>query len=113
MAEKKLLYRNEDDKLVVDDSLDGNRVVLYEDDDIKVVTTGHFYDFIATVSNFGEKCTIVFTGDAEYEVEGFEVDSNDWVGIEANDEGWETLMAIVNGDFCIEREEESAGDSNA
>lgn len=104
MAEKKLIYRNEDDNLVVDDSLDGNKVVLYENDDIKIETTGHFYDFIATVSNFGTKCTIVFTGNAEY-VEDFTVDGNDWVGIEANDAGWETLEAIVNGDFRIEREE--------
>lgn len=105
MAEKKLVYRNEDDKIVVDESLDGNKVVIYEDDDIKVETTGHFYDFIATVSNFGTKCTLIFTGDAEY-VEDFTVDGNDWIGLLADETGWDTLEAIVNGDFCVEREDD-------
>lgn len=106
MAEtKKLIYRDKDDKLVLDDSLDGNKVVLYEDDDIKVATTGHFYDFIATVSNFGTKCTLIFTGDAEY-VEDFTVDGNDWRGLLADETGWDTLEAIVNGDFRVEREDD-------
>lgn len=105
LPEKKLIYRNEDDKLVVDESLDGNKVVLYEDDDIKVETTGHFYDFVATVSNFGTKCTLVFTGDAEY-VEDFTVDGNDWIGLLADETGWDTLVAIVNGDFRVEREDD-------
>lgn len=105
LPKKKLIYRNEDDKLVVDESLDGNKVVLYEDDDIKVETTGHFYDFIATVSNFGTKCTLIFTGDAEY-VEDFTVDGNDWIGLLADETGWDTLEAIVNGDFRVEREDD-------
>lgn len=103
MAEtKKLIYRNDNDEVVVDNSLEGNKVVLYEDEFVKIATTGHFYDFIATVENKdSEAITIVFEGESEFVVD-FVVDGNDWVGILADEEGWDALVAICAGDFHIE-----------
>ncbi len=103
MAEtKKLIYRNDNDEVVVDNSLEGNKVVLYEDEFVKIATTGHFYDFIATVENKdSEAITIVFEGESEFVVD-FVVDGKDWVGILADEEGWDALVAICAGDFHIE-----------
>lgn len=108
MAEKKLIYRNNNDEIVVDDSLDGNKVVLYEDDDIEVRTTGHFYDFIATIENKGTKPLSILCYCDEICIHVYTIDGNDWTGVLDDEEGWDTLVAICAGEFSIEEE----GDSN-
>ena len=44
---------------------------------------------------------IVFDEESDYLPE-FSVNADDWVGLLANDEGYETLEALVNGRFHIE-----------
>lgn len=82
------------------------KTVMRDDEKIRVQTTGHDYDFIATVENKTEKTIlIVFDDESDYLPE-FSVKADDkaddWVGLLANDEGYETLEAFVNGRFHIE-----------
>lgn len=78
------------------------KTVMRDDEKIRVQTTGHDYDFIATVENKTEKTIlIVFDDESDYLPE-FRVKADDWAGLLANDEGYETLEALVNGRFHIE-----------
>lgn len=78
------------------------KTVMRDDEKIRVQTTGHDYDFIATVENKTEKTIlIVFDDESDYLPE-FSVNADDWAGLLANDEGYETLEALVNGRFHIE-----------
>lgn len=80
--------------------------ILYEDNDIIVKSTGHDYDFIATVENKTDKdINIVFCGEEYCDMFGIAVDANDWTGILADPEGYEELEQLQNGNFEITTEE--------
>ena len=77
--------------------------VLFEDDTVRAVSTGRTYDFIAYVENTSdEDLEISFNNDS---LEGFEIKANDWIGIEANDEGWEMVAEIEKGEFSYEQKD--------
>ena len=82
--------------------------VIYESEELLVCSTGHDYDFIATMEvnedadpedyHPGEDLMVVFTDDYEY-LKPVRVPRYDWVGILADDEGYDTVQAIENGKF--------------
>ncbi len=75
------------------------KTILYEDENIKVKTSGHDYDFIAEViSKTGKIITIVFDDESDY-LPNIEIDV--WTGLLANDEGYEMLEALANKRFHI------------
>ena len=89
--------------------------VIYEDDKLIVKSTGHDYDFIATMevnpdvdeffNHLGEKLFVIFTGDYE-DLERCEIRTDHGGGILADEEGWRTLEAIEAGAFYTEWESE-------
>lgn len=79
--------------------------VVYEDNELLVKSTGQDYDFIATLeinegecSRTGEDLMVVFTGEYEY-LEPIQVPQHDWVGLLADEEGYQTLEAIKKHKF--------------
>lgn len=66
--------------------------IIYEDDYVKVETTGHDYDFIATIQNKTDSDLNCFIGDDEDM--SCLLEPNDWVGILANYEGYKELEFI-------------------
>ena len=76
--------------------------VLFEDDVMRAVSTGHTYDFIAYVENNTDNdLTIRFRDDS---LENLKVPARDWVGIEANDAGWEMASALEIRRFDYEQD---------
>ena len=66
--------------------------IIYEDNYIKVETTGQDYDFIATIQNKTDSDLDCFIGN--YEDMSCLLESNNWIGILANDEGYELINLI-------------------
>lgn len=80
---------------------------LVENERIRIRTTGHDYDFIATVENLTEETIYIkFTGEAEWIDPLPPIRSNDWVGLLANHEGYGALEAIVNGRYEYAKKED-------
>ena len=74
---------------------------VFENNLIKVQTTGRDYDFIAIVENksaYGLK--IVF--DNIFELEAIKIRPYDWIGILADEEGYETLESFKKREFIIQ-----------
>ena len=76
---------------------------IFENDLIKVSTTGHDYDFIAIIDNKtdGQICV-------HYDKPGYNdnynpilVAPNDWIGLLADDEGRDWLKAIENNQIYV------------
>ena len=76
---------------------------IFENDLIKVSTTGHDYDFIAVVENKtnGQICI-------HYDKPGYNdnydpilIAPNDWIGLLADDEGRDWLKAIENNQIYV------------
>lgn len=79
----------------------GNTIVKAEN--YRILSTGRDYDFIAAFVNTSNEYAVVkFTGDSEFLAEPFIVSPNDWVGIDASDNGFETVSAFTSGDFTVE-----------
>ena len=73
---------------------------VFDSDVIKVSRTGRDYDFIAVVENkTGKEVQIIF--DDEFEYYNFLVGANDWVGLLANDAGYETLEELKAKRFTV------------
>ena len=66
--------------------------IIYEDNYIKVETTGQDYDFIATIQNKTDSDLDCFIGNDE-DISCL-LESNNWIGILANDEGYELINLI-------------------
>lgn len=94
-----------------------NKEVILSNDEIEVVTTGSYYDFIATVENKTSSPMTVHPGEVEATVideesgekynavisgEPFVINAHDWVGILANDDGYATLEAFKTKNFTVE-----------
>lgn len=82
---------------------------VYEDEELIVKSTGHDYDFIATLEideesdytqeyHSGDALVVVFTGDFEW-LEPIKVPAADWVGLLADEEGYAALEAIEKRQF--------------
>lgn len=76
---------------------------IFENDFIKVSTTGHDYDFIAVVENKTDKQICV-----HYDKPGYNdnydpilIAPNDWVGLLADDEGRDWVKAIENNQIYV------------
>lgn len=69
-----------------------DKKVIYEDDFVKVETTGHDYDFIATIQNKTDADLDCFIGKDADRI--CMLEANGWVGVLANDEGYEELEII-------------------
>lgn len=105
-SNKKLIYRDEDDNLVVDESLKGNKVTLFENELIEVFTTGSSFSFVANIENKVNKELCVLCYKDEVCIHVYTIGGNDWVGVLPDEEGWDTLVAICAGEFFIEIENE-------
>lgn len=76
---------------------------IFENNFIKVSTTGHDYDFIAVVENKTNNKICV-----HYDKPGYNdnydpilIRSNNWVGLLANDEGRDWVQAIENNQIYV------------
>lgn len=72
--------------------------IIFENEDVKIKTTNHDYDYVATIYNKTDK--YMQLGISEFELEAnWEIAPNDWIGILANEIGYEMLDAIEAGNF--------------
>lgn len=72
-------------------------MVLYEDKNIILKSTGRDYDFIATIENKLDK-PIHITFENEDKIG---MSANNWVGLLADDDGRETVDNIINRRFSV------------
>lgn len=72
--------------------------MIFENEMILAKETGRNYDFIATIENKTDH-EILITFEDEY-IEPIVVD--DWVGILADSNGYETVEALKEGKFTVE-----------
>ena len=76
---------------------------IFENDLIKVSTTGHDYDFIAIIDNKtdGQICIHYDKPGYNDNYEPILVAPNDWIGLLANDEGYDWVKAIKNNQIYV------------
>ena len=81
---------------------------IFENDLIKVSTTGHDYDFIAVIENKTNEQICV-----HYDKPGYNdnynpilIEQNDWVGLLADDEGRDWVKAIENNQIYVATNDE-------
>ena len=76
---------------------------IFENDLIKVSTTGHDYDFIAVVENKTNEQICIHYDEPGYNdnYDPILVAPNDWIGLLADDEGRDWLKAIENNQIYI------------
>lgn len=72
-------------------------MVLYEDKNIILKSTGRDYDFIATIENKLDK-PIHITFENEDKIG---MSANNWVGLLADDDGRNTINNIINRNFYV------------
>ena len=72
-------------------------MVLYEDKNILLKSTGRDYDFIAIIENKLDK-PIHITFENE---DAIGMSANNWVGLLADDDGIETVDNIINRRFSV------------
>lgn len=77
--------------------------VIFENDFIKVSTTGHDYDFIAVVENKTDKQICVHYDEPGYNdnYDPILIAPNDWIGLLADDEGRDWVKAIENNQIYV------------
>ena len=76
---------------------------IFENDFIKVSTTGHDYDFIAVIENKTNNKICVHYDEPGYNdnYDPILIRSNDWVGLLANDEGRDWVKVIENNQIYV------------
>ena len=76
---------------------------IFENDLIKVSMTGHDYDFIAVIDNKTDGQICVHYDEPGYNdnYDPILIAPNDWVGLLANDEGYDWVKAIENNQIYI------------
>lgn len=75
---------------------------ILKNEHITVKETGRNYDFIATIENNTDaQIVITFTSDYEY-IEPIKIAPQDWIGIEASDEGYATIVALMERKYKTE-----------
>lgn len=76
---------------------------IFENDLIKVSTTGHDYDFIAVVENKTDKQICVHYNEPGYNdnYDPILIAPNDWIGLLADDEGRDWVKAIENNQIYV------------
>lgn len=78
-------------------------MTIFENDFIKVSTTGHDYDFIAVIENKTNQKICVHYDEPGYNdnYEPILIAPNDWVGLLADDEGRDWVKAIENNQIYV------------
>lgn len=76
---------------------------IFENDLIKVSATGHDYDFIAVIENKTNEQICVHYDEPGYNdnYDPILVAPNDWIGLLADDEGYDWVKAIENNQIYI------------
>lgn len=76
---------------------------IFENDLIKVSMTGHDYDFIAVIDNKTDGQICVHYDEPGYNdnYEPILIAPNDWIGLLANDEGYDWVKAIKNNQIYV------------
>lgn len=76
---------------------------IFENDFIKVSTTGHDYDFITVIENKTNNKICVHYDEPGYNdnYDPILIRSNNWVGLLANDEGRDWVKAIENNQIYV------------
>ena len=76
---------------------------IFENDLIKVSTTGRDYDFIAIIDNKTDGQICIHYDEPGYNdnYDPILIRSNDWVGLLANDEGRDWVKAIENNQIYV------------
>ena len=84
---------------------------IFENDFIKVSTTGHDYDFIAVIENKTNQKICVHYDEPGYNdnYDPILIQPNSWVGIEANDEGYDWIEAIKHNQIYIATNDDEIG----
>lgn len=84
---------------------------IFENDLIKVSTTGHDYDFIAIIENKTDKRICVHYDEPGYNdnYDPILIAPNDWVGLLADDEGRDWLKAIENNQIYVVTNDDEIG----
>lgn len=101
MTQRKDIFINpETNEIEVNMGIILTPTTLVENERIRVRTSGHDYDFIATVENLTEETIYIkFAGEAVWIEPLAPIRSNGWVGLLANTEGYSALEALVNGRY--------------
>jgi len=74
------------------------RKIIFENEDIEIKTTGHDYDFVATIYNKTDK-NMQF-GIAEFGLDtNWEIPPRDWIGVEANEIVDDVIDCLEAGNF--------------
>ena len=78
-------------------------MTIFENNFIKVSTTGHDYDFIAVVKNKTNEQICVHYDEPGYNdnYDSILIAPNDWVGLLADDEGRDWVKAIENNQIYV------------
>ena len=71
---------------------------IYEDERVKISSTGKDYDFIATIENKTDEA-VAIVPDIGGLFEEIFIEPNDWVGLLADEDGRNTLNALKKGRF--------------
>ena len=81
---------------------------IFENDLIKVSTTGHDYDFIAVILNKTSNKICVHYDEPGYNdnYDPILIQPNDWIGLLADDEGRDWVKAIENNQIYVVTNEE-------
>ena len=76
---------------------------IFENDLIKVSMTGHDYDFIAVVENKTNEqiCVHYDEPGCNDNYDPISIAPNDWIGLLANDEGYDWVKAIKNNQIYV------------
>lgn len=100
-SNKPIYYDEYEDSIVVDDKSFSEPTIL-RDDYLQIKTTGRDYDFIASVYNKTDKpIHLIFDEEAGVDISELELDTLNWFGILANNNGYRMLEVLVNNKFSI------------
>lgn len=96
------IYYDEYEDLVVIDEESFSKPTILRDDYLQIKTTGHDYDFVATVQNQTDATIhLIFDEALGVDVDEFDLYASECIGILADDNGYRMLEALVNSKFSI------------
>ena len=98
----KSIYYDEYEDLIVIDEESFSKPTILRDDYLQIKTTGRDDDFIATVCNITDKpIRLIFDEEVGVDVNELELDTLNWFGILANDNGYRMLEVLVNNKVSL------------
>lgn len=98
----KSIYYDEYEDLIVIDEESFSKPTILRDDFLQIRTTGHDYDFVASIYNKTNKpIHLIFDEEVGVDVDKLELDALNWYGILANENGYKMLEALINNKFLV------------